>query len=84
MKKTVLMAALSMRKLEAVKVQETLTKYGCLIKTRLGLHGGGEKECSDCGLVILELMGDEKEFKKLDTALKKIKGVKTKLVSLSC
>jgi hypothetical protein len=83
MKKTVLMATLSMRKLEAIKVQETLTKYGCLIKTRLGLHGG-DNECSDCGLIILELKGSEKEFKKLDSALKKIKGVKTKLVSLSC
>ncbi|MBN2259166.1 MAG: hypothetical protein JW702_01325 [Clostridiales bacterium] len=40
---------------EAKQVQEILTKYGCIIKTRLGLHDAGS-ECSDEGLILLELL----------------------------
>ncbi|MEA3423367.1 MAG: hypothetical protein U9Q80_06215 [Bacillota bacterium] len=40
---------------DAVKVQEILTKYGCIIKSRLGLHDAGDG-CSDEGLILLELI----------------------------
>ena len=43
------------RSAEATKIQETLTKYGCIIKTRLGLHEAGS-DCSDEGLILLEVM----------------------------
>lgn len=45
------------REHEAIKVQELLTKYGCLIKTRLGLHETAvEGQCSSKGLIILEFL----------------------------
>ncbi len=40
---------------DAVKVQGILTKYGCIIKTRLGLHEASNI-CSDEGLILLELI----------------------------
>ena len=43
------------RSTEAVKVQSVLTKYGCNIKVRLGLHEVSNNFCS-----ISELMGAER------------------------
>ncbi len=39
----------------ANEVQDILSKYGCIIKTRLGLHEAGS-DCSDEGLIILEMI----------------------------
>ncbi|MGV8906943.1 MAG: hypothetical protein ACOH15_10115 [Acetobacterium sp.] len=44
------------REHEALKVQELLTKYGCNIKTRLGLHESSDAQCSTSGLIILEFL----------------------------
>lgn len=63
------------RESEALKVQELLTKNGCIIKTRLGLHESSENLCSITGLIILEFLPDkedeiavmEKELSSLNT-----------------
>ncbi|MDP4094875.1 MAG: hypothetical protein Q8920_16135, partial [Bacillota bacterium] len=47
------------RSKEAPHVQEILTKYGCAIKMRLGLHET-DGVCSDEGLILLH-MGDDGE-----------------------
>lgn len=47
------------RESEALKVQELLTKNGCIIKTRLGLHESSETSCSTSGLIILEFLPDK-------------------------
>jgi len=57
------------------EVQFLLTKFGCSIKTRLGLHEINEQEYSKSGLILLELTGDVKEFRKLEKELKKIEGL---------
>jgi hypothetical protein len=57
----------------ASKVQELLSKYGCEINTRLGLHVTSEDTCSPQGLILLEFVNDaddavaefEKELKKV-------------------
>ncbi|NDL67873.1 hypothetical protein [Anaerotalea alkaliphila] len=48
------------RQVEAAKLQQLLTEYGCIIKTRLGLHNASEKgtECSEDGLILLEFIAD--------------------------
>lgn len=46
------------RENEALKVQELLTKNGCIIKTRLGLHESSDSLCSTSGLIILEFLPD--------------------------
>jgi hypothetical protein len=47
------------RENEAIKVQELLTKHGCIIKTRLGLHESSDSHCSTSGLIILEFLADK-------------------------
>ena len=62
----------------AMKVQEILTRYGCNITNRLGLHEfSPECESKDEGIIILELSGDYKEIEKLKSELDSIESVKT-------
>lgn len=59
----------------AVKVQGLLTKHGCVIKTRLGLHETGNF-CSPSGLIILEFaQGDTAEYGDLENELNSLEGV---------
>ncbi|MEA3445026.1 MAG: hypothetical protein U9R19_09920 [Bacteroidota bacterium] len=59
---------------EAGKVQYTLTKYGCSLKTRLGINIPDNK----AGLMILELTGNTGEMDYLQNALEKLEGVQVK------
>ncbi len=61
---------------ESIDVQNVLTKFGCSIKTRLGLHEVQEDYCSSNGLIILELTGNTEEIVKLESELLKIEGLK--------
>lgn len=82
MTRDVMLIMISNRSNSAVKVQDLLTEYGCIIKTRLGLHEGVDKKCSESGLIILEIFNMDSEAKKLLAALKKVKGVHAKYVQL--
>lgn len=75
---TILGVLLTDRIEEATDVQEVLTKHGCNIKTRLGMHETDEAHCSKKGVIILELIGEKKEREALEKALKDIKGVQVK------
>jgi hypothetical protein len=57
------------------QVQELFTKYGCSIKTRLGLHTVSGEFCSPNGLVLLEMAGDEKPIWELADKLQSVEGV---------
>ena len=83
MQKTVLLILVGQRKDAAVNVQKTLTAWGCLIKTRLGLHTGVLDNCTDKGLIFCELMGEMDKIKELRRKLELIKGIKTEIVTLS-
>jgi hypothetical protein len=54
-------------------VQAVLTKYGCNIRTRLGLHDADNTSCSPGGLVLIDAFGAEVEDFYRD--LKGLKGV---------
>ncbi len=71
------------RKESADRVQKTLTGWGCLIKTRLGLHEGVLDKCTNSGLIILELVGDVKKHKELKRKLELLPGVNVKLVTVA-
>lgn len=60
------------RSKNALVVQSLLTKYGCSIKTRIGLHEVSGDYCSTAGLILLELTGDRKEMEALENELRKI------------
>lgn len=61
---------------EVALVQDVLTKFGCSIKTRIGLHDADEENKNSDGIILLELTGDKDEIIKLENALKGIKGLK--------
>ncbi len=83
MKKTVLLILIGKREKEAVKVQQILTAWGCIIKTRLGIHDGVLDNCSDEGLLICELYGTDEQKLELARKLEVLPGVNSKLVELS-
>jgi hypothetical protein len=63
---------------EAELIQPVLTKFGCTIRTRLGLHDVSEEFSSPTGMILLELTGDTKEYVKLENELLKIEGLEVK------
>jgi hypothetical protein len=69
---------LSNRIQEVSDVQSVLTKFGCTIKTRLGLHEVVDDQCSRSGIILLELNGNREEFIKLENELLKIDGLDVK------
>ncbi|MDP2362828.1 MAG: hypothetical protein Q8M94_03560 [Ignavibacteria bacterium] len=81
--KTILLVLIGQRKEAAVQVQKVLTGWGCMIKTRLGIHDGVMENCSDQGLLILELAGERKKMDELARKVSLIKGVSSQLVDLS-
>jgi hypothetical protein len=78
----VLLVLVSLRKSVAPRVQKVLTAWGCFIKTRLGLHQGTLKDCTETGLIFLELVGDKKKHLELARKLNLLPGVEAKLVTL--
>jgi len=83
MKKSVLLILIGNRKEEALKVQQILTAWGCIIKTRLGIHDGVLDNCSDEGLLILELHGTQEQKDELTRKVSVLPGVSSKLVELN-
>jgi hypothetical protein len=83
MEKTILLVLIGKRKDSAVNVQKILTGWGCIIKTRLGIHDGILDNCSDEGLLILELYGTKEQKDELARKIAVIPGVSSQLVTLS-
>ncbi|MDD2702698.1 MAG: hypothetical protein PHC33_01655 [Candidatus Omnitrophica bacterium] len=81
-KKTLLVFSLENRRDAAGHVQKILTDFGCIIKTRLGIHDGVLDKCSNTGLIILELVGAKARIGDLERQLKAVKSVRVKLITL--
>ena len=80
---SVIMAILQEKRVEtAVKVQDILTKYGCYIRVRLGLHDAALDSCSPNGLILLQLCGDEIPLQEMQRELQEISEVKVKCMTL--
>jgi metal-responsive CopG/Arc/MetJ family transcriptional regulator len=65
----------------AGEIQQILTRYGCLIKVRLGLHEAGNV-CSENGLIILQLDGEKGEIIAFHDELNGIEGVTAKIMEI--
>ena len=57
------------------EVQKVLTEFGCSIKTRLGLHEASATACSPNGLILLEMVGDDKASNRMARKLRAIEGI---------
>lgn len=68
---------------KAPEVQEVLTKYGCIIQTRIGLHEASQTSCSNSGLVLLNLIDNcDEEVKNLQEELNSVEGTVAKLLEI--
>jgi len=80
---SVIMAILQENRIEtATKVQEVLTKYGCYIRVRLGLHDAAINECTNSGIILLQLCGAEIPITEFENELNSIPDVKVKYMTL--
>ncbi len=68
------------RAAKAPHLQEILTEYGCIIKTRVGFHETDEGKCSMDGIILLHLYGDKKEFQELYDKIEKLDGITPKFI----
>lgn len=82
-RKSVLLILVGKRTESAERVQKILTAWGCMIKTRLGIHDGVLDHCSESGLLILELHGKEADKQELARKVSVIPGVSSRLVELN-
>ena len=79
--RTIMAVSISKRTAEAVKVQQALTRHGCIVRLRVGLHETGGV-CADDGIIILALCGTKPEIAVLKADLNKIRGVKAKTMTV--
>jgi hypothetical protein len=71
------------REESSAHVQRVLTKNGCSINVRLGLHDRGDGDiCLPGGTLILQLSCDKEGAKSVVAELKKIDGVKAQFIDL--
>ncbi|MFW6264788.1 MAG: hypothetical protein ACOC3B_01635 [Bacillota bacterium] len=73
-KRTIMAILIDKRTDAAPTVQEILTKHGCIIASRIGLHQTGE--CAEEGLIILHLSGSQEEITNLEDELNSVHRVK--------
>ena len=80
---SIIMAILQEKRVEtALKVQDVLTKYGCYIRVRLGLHDSAVNECSNSGMIILQLCAEDLVISEMQNELQAIPSVKVKYMTL--
>lgn len=60
---TIIGVTLENRVETAVEFQKLITKFGCEIRTRIGLHPSREDICLNRGIVLLEVNGEAELLK---------------------
>ena len=82
MTRNVMLILIGSRQDATEKVQKILTGWGCFIKTRLGLHDDVLDNCSQSGLIFLELTGDVAQMQEIERKLNLVKSVDARLITL--
>lgn len=82
MNTTIMGIALEARNRFAPNLQEILTKHGCIISMRLGLHEASKEKCAERGLILLQLCAEEEEISALKKDLSEIEDIKVNTMSI--
>lgn len=77
---TIMAVSIDNRLHDAPKFQELITRHGCIIRTRLGLHD--INSCSKEGLILLQLYGEEENIQALGNDINSLNSVKAKWMKL--
>ena len=67
----------------AVKFQEVLTKNGCMLKTRLGLHDISNDDCANDGIIVLQPYGSKEDVEALVNELNSLEGITARYIDLN-
>ena len=73
---------LESRTQNANNLQQILTRSGCNIKVRLGLHDVSDDYCANDGIIILQVCGKDEELQLLLDNINKMDGATAKLINL--
>lgn len=76
---TIMGVRLDNRTQTAIDFQKTLTKFGCIIKTRLGLHEVAANQCASNGIILMELIDDE-QAREFEKELSNIEGIEIQIM----
>ncbi len=78
---TILGVLLRKRMQTAESFQEILSKHGCSIKTRIGIHNASGNVCSPDGVILLDVVGSDADIQALENDLKAIDGAEVQKMS---
>ena len=79
---TIMGIRLDNRTQTAVEFQKLLTKFGCIIKTRLGLHEVDANACAPNGIILLEVI-DDVQAVEFEEELGKIEGIEIRVMKFN-
>ena len=83
MTKIIMGIKLSQRHETAKSLQDILTRYGCIINTRLGVHEVSDQTCSEQGYIILEFSANaDEEIHKMKAEMYALGGLKIETMEL--
>lgn len=77
----IMIIRVNQRQHSAEKLQKVFSKFGCSIKTRLGLHEAGDV-CATDGLIILQLVRGADDLHEFRNELNELEGVTAILVEI--
>ena len=67
----------------AVALQSALTEFGCNIRLRVGLDETDEAYCSDDGVILLQVCGNEETVREMLSAFNGLEGVNAQMMNLN-
>ena len=73
-KTTILGVLLRKRTMTATTFQDILSRHGCNIKTRIGIHTATDNVCSPDGVILLDVVGEDADIESLEKDLRNIDG----------
>ncbi len=74
---------LNQRTQSSQALQTVLSKYGCNIKARIGLHETRDDFCANDGIILLHAYGDQETIQKMTDELSAIDHSTVKLMDLN-
>ncbi len=80
---TILGVLLRKRKQTSTTFQEILSKHGCIIKTRIGIHNAQNNVCSPDGVILLDIIGNNEDKNALLEDLKAIDGAEVQKMNFA-
>ncbi len=78
---SIMIVRVNHRQHSAEQLQKVFSRYGCSIKTRLGLHEAGDV-CATDGLIILQLVRGVDDLNAFRNELNALEGVTAILVEI--